>query len=426
MGKKMTLSGKKHTKSFIVALCAFVYFVSYFSRKDFAAVLVAMTKEGSGVITETVGGAIGTGLFICYGIGQLVSGFLGDRIKPSHLMLSGLSATALCNLLMPLTSNGYLMIAIWAVNGFAQAMLWPPIVRILADNLDHERFVMANLVVTTAAHISTVILYIYTPLVCLKFYDYKAVFFTAAILAAVAAAVLIISLIIIIPKDAIKKPIKKIPTLEKDQSASYGALVRRAGIIPIFVCIVMMGILRDGIETWLPTLYSAAFNRNADESILLSVALPIFSIISIVLIKLLYKTRSFKNEARGTMILFAAVIAVTVPIFLLITSSTLLPRLLCLILACLVCACMHGVNFLLISCLPGRFSRYGRAATTSGFCNAFTYVGAAISSYGFAVISKYFGWRMTTLSWMGVGAVGIIFALIAYNAYTKFIEENEQ
>ena len=420
----MTISEKKHSKTFIVALCAFVYFVSYFSRKDFAAVLVAMTKDGAGVISDTVAGAIGTGRFVCYGIGQLVSGFLGDRIKPSHLMLAGLSTTALCNLLMPLTDNGYLMIFIWAVNGFAQAMLWPPIVRILSDNLDHERFVMANLVVTTAAHISTIILYIYTPLVCLKFYDYRAVFFTAAILATIAAAALVLSLIFIIPKDAIRKPKKKAPALQSGQSTSYGALVCRAGIIPIFVCIIMMGILRDGIETWLPTLYSAAFNRDASESILLSVALPIFSIVSIVLIKLLYKTRSFKNEARGTMILFAAVIAVTVPIFFLITAKSLLPRLLCLILACLVCACMHGVNFLLISCLPGRFSRYGRAATTSGFCNAFTYVGAAVSSYGFAVISKHFGWRMTTLSWIGVGAVGIIFALIAYRAYTKFIEEN--
>lgn len=421
----MTLSERKHTKSFIIALCSFVYFVSYFSRKDFAAVLVDMTKPGSGVISSTIGGAIGTGLFICYGIGQLVSGFLGDKIKPSYLLLSGLSVTALCNLLMPLTSNGYLMIFIWAVNGFAQAMLWPPIVRILSDNLDHERFVMANLVVTTAAHISTIILYIYTPLVCLKYYDYKAVFFTAAILSTVAAAALVLSLIFIIPKDAIRKPEKKVPTLTPGQSTSYGALLSRAGIVPIFVCIIMMGILRDGIETWLPTLYSAAFNRDASESILLSVALPIFSIISIVSIKLLYKTRSFKNEARGTMILFAAVIAITVPIFILIKSNGILPRLLCLILACLVCACMHGVNFLLISCLPGRFSRYGRAATTSGFCNAFTYVGAAISSYGFAVISKHFGWRMTTLSWMGVGAVGVIFALISYKAYTKFIEENE-
>jgi hypothetical protein len=43
----------------------------------------------------------------------------------------------------------------------------------------------------------------------------------------------------------------------------------------------MMGILRDGIESWLPTLYSEAFNRDASESILVSVALPIFSIISI-------------------------------------------------------------------------------------------------------------------------------------------------
>ncbi len=102
-------------------------------------------------------------LFVFYGIGQLVSGYLGDKIKPSYIIIFGLVLTAVCNLLMPLVPISTLMIPLWGLNGFAQAMLWPPIVKILSCYLSHEQFVSANLVVTSAAHISTIVLYLYVP-----------------------------------------------------------------------------------------------------------------------------------------------------------------------------------------------------------------------------------------------------------------------
>ena len=415
------MSLKKNSKSFIVILCSAVYFVSYFSRKDFAATMAAMLDAS--VIDKVTGGFIGMGLFIAYGVGQLISGYLGDKVKPSTLLLFGLGTTALCNLAMPLVSSGALMIPVWALNGLAQAMLWPPIVRILSDNLDYESFVRANLAVTTSAHVATILLYIYVPF-CLRFMSWEAVFFTATILAGVAMVLLALSLILILPKDTIKKPERRVKADSGD--VNYGRLLLRAGIIPIFLAIIMMGFLRDGIESWLPTLYSEAFNRAADESILVSVSLPIFSIISITAITALHKTRTFKNEACGSLILFGCVIVAALPIVILISYNGAVARLVCLILSCLVCAFMHGVNFLLISCLPGRFSAYGKAATTSGFCNAFTYVGAAISSYGMAIISELMGWRTTIITWMIVGALGVILALTALRPYTKFISEDKK
>ena len=84
---------------------------------------------------------------------------------------------------------------------------------------------------------------------------------------------------------------------------------------------------------------------------------------------------------------------------------------------------MHACNFLFISCLPSRFAKHGKAATTSGFCNAFVYVGAAVSMYGMAIVSEKFGWRATILSWLIVAALGALFAALSYRAYTKFINK---
>lgn len=422
----MNNTKKGYSKFGIIALCSFIYFVSYFSRKDFAAVMAGMITEN--VIDKTLGGFIGMGLFICYGAGQLISGYLGDKISPNKLILFGLGTTMACNLAMPLITIPSLMIPVWALNGLAQAMLWPPIVRILSDNLKSEDFVTSNLVVTTAAHIATILLYLYVP-VCLEFMSWKAVFFTATVMALLAIVIIIVCLGIVLPKNPTKAESETVEKIDTDTAEasekseiSYLSLILKGGIIPLFGAIVMMGFLRDGIESWLPTLYSEVFNRDASESILISVLLPIFSILSLVVIKVLHKNKLFNNEAMGTIILFATSMLACIPIYFLLDAKLPVLRVICLVLAAFVCSCSHAINFMLISCLPGRFSVYHKAATTSGFCNAFTYVGAAISMYGFAAISKAFGWNATVISWIIISGIGLLLTLASVVKYTKFIK----
>lgn len=410
---------KKYSGSAIILLCSLVYFVSYFARKDFAAVMVSMIDNE--IIDKAMGGFIGMGLFIAYGVGQLVSGYLGDRIKPKALIIFGLATTALCNFLMPLMPSAALMIPVWTLNGFAQAMLWPPIVRILADTLDRERFVIANLIVTAAAHVSTILLYIYVP-IALTFMTWQTVFYTATAVTLVIMIIFIVAMATVVLGTSGSKKAEA-AAQKSDTGEGFIALFVKAGIIPIFCAIVMMGFLRDGIESWLPTLYSEAFNRDPKESILVSAIVPVFSIISITLITAAHKTKLFANEARGAAILFAFSILLCTPLAILINFEASALRLLCLVLATLVCSSMHAVNFLYISCLPGHFAKYGRAATASGFCNACTYVGAAISMYGIAAVADSMGWSVTVVTWIFIGAIGAVCSLLALRRYSRFTKE---
>jgi OPA family glycerol-3-phosphate transporter-like MFS transporter len=209
----------------------------------------------------------------------------------------------------------------------------------------------------------------------------------------------------------------------KKANVSFVAMVRESGLVPIFCSIVMMGFLRDGIESWLPTLYSEAFNRDASESVLFSAILPVFSILSILVITALHKKPLFNNEACGSALTFLVAIVSAIPLFFLIEFEHPVLRIVCLVLAALVTACMHACNFLLISCLPGRFARIGRVATASGFCNAFTYIGAAISMYGIALVAENLGWQFTVLSWIGIALFGAFFSFLAMRRYTRFINE---
>lgn len=409
---------KKYSNKSIVALCTIAYFASYFSRKTFSVVMVNMLSAGD--IERDVAGMVGTALFIFYGAGQLVSGYLGDRISPKYLMFSGLMVSALCNLLLPVAPNQYLMIPIWAVNGFAQALLWPPIVRILAESLSHEKYVTANFIVTCGAHVSTIVLYIYAP-ICISFMSYKAVFFTSTVFSLVVGVFFLVAMSLVLGK---KESVPAAP-VDKDAVKSDKSVWQtfvQTGVLPIFVCIIAMGFMRDGIESWLPTLYSEAFGRNSEESILVSVALPVFSIISVFLVRLIHKKPLFNNEASGSAIIFAISAVLCIPFACLIEVHCTAARVICLFLAAIISACMHSVNFLLISCLPGRFAGTGKTSTVGGCCNACTYIGVAVSMYGIALVSEKFGWSMTIISWIAVLALGVAFALIAFKKYTNFLK----
>ena len=404
-----------------------VYFVSYFSRKDFAAVMAAMISEGA--IQRANAGLVGTMLFAFYGVGQLVSGYLGDKIKPKHLIIIGLSATAICNAAMPYLPDAG-MIVVWGINGLAQAMLWPPIVKILSTYLDHKTYVTAHLIVTSAAHCATVLLYAYVPM-CLTVMSWQAVFTTASILAVCSIIVFAVAMSIVLPKEAKVEKTDTRTTVSADtengnNDVKIFDVLRRSGIFTVFVCIVVVGFLRDGIESWLPTLYSEAFSKDVSSSTLVSIILPIFSILSISIVTVLYRKHVLSNEVSGSAVLFGVSLVLAVPLVFLLNNDDAFSRIAALFITAFICAAMHGVNFLLISCLPGRFARVGRSATVSGVCNSCVYVGAAISTYGIALISARMGWSGTAATWCGILAVGILFALLSYKRYTAMLNETKE
>ena len=421
---KEPVAGSGSRKGMLIAVCSVVYFISYLSRKNFAVVMAAMISGQ--VIDKLVGGFIGMGMFVFYGIGQIVSGYLGDKIKPRSIMATGIALAMITNILMPLTAgvSQWLLIPVWSVNGFAQALLWPPIVKLLADNLDSETYVSANLIVTSAAHVATVLLYLLVP-VCLQFFSWQTVFYIASAGALLALPVLIIGLNIAMPKSAVRpQPCIALP--EKQGEAQLGSeesflsVFRRSGLLTILISIILMGYLRDGIESWLPTLYSEVFGKDPSESILVSVVVPIGSILAITLIRIAHKTPVFENETRATAILFLSATALCIPLYFVMGSESIVLRVLCLALVMIICALMHAINFMLISCVPGYFAKCGRASTAGGVCNACTYVGAAVSMYGIAGISEKFGWDVTVITWIVIAAMGVVFSLLSYRKFTSF------
>ena len=98
-------------------ICAAAYFVSYLTRSNFAAVTVEIIAE-TGWEKSAIS-AVTTALFISYGIGQVISGWLGDHTRPEMLMAGGLIASAVMNLTIPFCTSISQMTVVWAVMSVA-------------------------------------------------------------------------------------------------------------------------------------------------------------------------------------------------------------------------------------------------------------------------------------------------------------------
>ena len=95
MRKRYTNLENSKVSMFLFVLCWAVYFGMYFSREGYAAALAGIIESGD--MLKDQASVIGTVYFFSYGIGQLCSGFLADRISPFKMIGTGVLVSSAAN-----------------------------------------------------------------------------------------------------------------------------------------------------------------------------------------------------------------------------------------------------------------------------------------------------------------------------------------
>ncbi len=386
----------------LTLLCAAVYFCSYLTRLDYGAVMVEMVRaEGFSRVDAS---AALTGLFITYGFGQLISGYLGDRVKPQLLIFFGLIACGLMNLLIPFCSSPAWMTVVWSVNGLAQAMMWPPLVRIMSQHMTESEYKVATVHVSWGSSLGTIVIYLMIPLL-LKVSSWRGVFYCAAAVGMGMAAFWMARY---------GRVERTLPLQEQaapadepgDAGKSGGGLRALMPLLAIMMgVIICQGTLRDGITTWMPTYLADTYHMESGKSILTGVLLPLFGMVCYQIV-LWMNRKLVKNELQCAAIIFGVGLVSLLALRLLHAHSFALSV---LILAFAV-ASMHGVNLIMTCMTPKYLAGSGKISMISGLLNACTYIGSALSMYGVALIADRFGWTVTESLWCAVALLGTLCA----------------
>ena len=174
MNEKLT--SRQSVRS-LTMLLTDVYFVSYLTRVNSGAVVSEIVAvEG---IRKSAASLALTGSAVTYGAGQLVSGCLGDRIEPRRMVCCGLCITILANLSIPMCHTVAPMAAVWTVNGFAQSLLWPPLVRLMTAFLSEEDYRRTCVQVSGGSAAGTAAVYLAAPLL-IRLSGWRSVFIVSA------------------------------------------------------------------------------------------------------------------------------------------------------------------------------------------------------------------------------------------------------
>ena len=254
------VSNKKNVNA-IIFLFAATYMVSYITRTNYGAVVSEM-QAATGFAKSLLSISL-TASFITYGAGQIVSGAFGDKVSPKKLVLWGLLATVIMNFLIPLCNHPYQMIAVWALNGFAQSFMWPPMVKILTGVLSEQEYKNAITKVSWGSSLGTIVVYLVSPLL-ISAMGWKSVFLFSAGL----------GVVMLFAWNRYAYDVKaepKAPKMEKGKGQSL--------FTPLFLCvmvvIMLQGMLRDGVTTWMPSYIAETYNLSNKVSILTGGILPV-------------------------------------------------------------------------------------------------------------------------------------------------------
>ncbi|MEG0753689.1 MAG: MFS transporter [Angelakisella sp.] len=399
-------------------LCWIMYAVSYLGRYNYSGVMNEMISGG--LLTTTAAGTVATAYFALYGVGQLVHGAAGQRLSPFWMMLTGTSAAGCANLMMPLCGDWRLAALCWGANGFAQAMVWPATIRIIADILPEAQKEKACVHICSSVTAGTLGAYAFT-VVCLRRLNWQAAFTLAGVFMLAAGAVWLrlaypIGRTLACP---IAKPKTSVADGDGVGLKTRLAPLAASGAAVLLLPILTHGMLRDGITTWLPVCLTSQFGVATDRAVVVTMLLPIINLSGAYLADWL--NRRLKNEAYTAGVLFCCAVAAVLGLLWLPHSGVLGT----VLLFSAVTTAMCGINTMLVTLLPVKLGQNGDSTLYSGIFNSAAYLGGAFSSLAVAAVLAFGSWNEVNLLWCAVGSISAVLCFICVKPLAQFIGKGQ-
>ena len=419
---KFVISNRAKKITWVLAL---IYFASYLLRKNFSVMLAAIVESGFDTVAL---GIVGSAMTVSYGVGQIINGVLSDKIKPEAMLTVGLVFSSVCNFAMYFCTTIPLMAVIWFFNGFAQSMLWPPIVRLMATYMNDIEYGYAAVRISCASSLATILLYILAP-AFLAFLDWRGVIVCIGFVGLVITVLWVIFGTRIFKTDTIESDgfmnEKKLLTSDESKEKPLSLTVYLM-TLPILIAIILQGALRDGVGDWMPTFMADAFKLDVGSAIATGVIPCAFSIVSFYLFDIFYR-KFFRSEISCAGVIFASAAVVSAILLLinLLVPTGWIAVVISVILIAAIVVSIHGVNLMRVVMLPKQFAKSGRVSAFSGLLNSATYVGAAIALPVFPAIRNNFGWNATIGAWGIISIVGAVVCLASMILWKKSADKGE-
>ena len=420
------------TSRYLFAICFLVYCTSYIARGSFSFVRSTMIEGGA--IGEGIAGAISAAYFIFYALGQLINGFLGDKLPPFWMVTVGLCVVILSNIMMSVAQPSLAYVLWWGINGYGNSMLWSPIYFLLSNVINQKVRAFA----LTAISISSPLGKITSALVAgaaLVGGRWQSVFFVVTLILA-AVLLLWVTGYIVLNKSIIA------PKAENNTSSSdvikdkkSGGLLKiliASGVIIMLPSMFVHGLFYNGVVELMPTILHEQYSMSASMSAILEIIIPVLSIAGVFVANFVYYKIFKTNDMRSAAFLMGMSLA---PIGIMLLLAFFRPEryllgqypdaIIFVTTYALAYLFQFAFNHIVIVLLPVRLARFSCSSTVSGIANAINYAGSAISTYGMSYALLKLPLWQTVVVWGAVLVVAATLVSLAQRRWGRFLKETK-
>ena len=423
----MKKSVKKSNKVFILMLlCWLVYSCSYIGKVNYTANINSIMSFYN--VDKDAAGLVGTFFFFSYAVGQILNGVFCKKFNLKWMIFLSLIVSGVVNLIVALSINFSLIKYLWLINGFALSILWPSLIRLLAETLPKKDMPKASLVMGTTVATGTLLIYGLSALFT-HFNMFKLAFYAAGIILPI-VAIIWISLISKLTNEIKKEQSEDLETEKKkddnlsrtDNSLGKSVIILSICVMAIFA--VSTNLIKDGLTTWVPTILKDTYDLPDSLSIILTLSLPMVAVFANSFAVNLHKKLS--DFVLQCVMMFAISAFIIVGVIL---GLSLNQFVITIIGFAIVCFLISSCNSIITSIYPLFMKGKFNSGLIAGLLNGFCYLGSTISSYGLGAVAKEFGWN--AVFWILFGAcilvcvVGFIYSVIKKISVSKNIKHNE-
>ncbi len=407
----------------LVLLCWLAYTIVYIGKKTLSVNLADMIADG--VCNNATGGSIGTAFLACYAIGQWISGWMGEKVRPRYMICGGLFMAGCCNILMSFGNSFPYFALVWGLCGVFCSMLWAPIIRAVAlwttEEISHSAG--ASLTVTIPA--GTMLCYAFCAL-ALKIGNWRTAFLLCGLILCVSAFLLWFFFSALRDHTDVPTAGESAPHPTEGKATTPVSSVKLfcAGLVFTAICILFNGVIKDGLDLWIPTILNDRFISDSFMVSLICTILPVINIGGIYGAKYVYSR--YKLTELGVCAVLFSISALSLGSVLLLVrfaGSGLIVAIAATVLLALSGAAMLGANAMLLTFIPFHFGKIGRASAVTGMLNGFSYAAAALSGVVIGSLSKAAGWEAVFLACIGASLFGAFFAFLGKAPLGKKIRQ---
>lgn len=377
----------------IGSFCIATYLASYVTRNILSVSTPEMIKEA--FFTKEYTGLLSSICFIFYAVGQLINGFIGDRVHPKYMIIMGLGISSVSTFVIPVLDNRILHFTAFALIGFGLSMLRGPLMKVISENTaaTHARmictlFSMAGFAGPLIASILSI------------FFKWRAVF-TATGVISVIITVLAVAAMTTLEK---RGEIRFVPKYDKGIAGILNVFKLEDFIF--YMLISAIGeIAGSSITFWIPTYTTEhlGFSNDAASTIYSVVS---FSTLFTPFITLLIYEKLIRNGIKLALVMY-----VISAVFFIAVRFIAAPVLNVSMLIIAKMAAAAASSIVWSAYIPG-LARSGKVSSANGVIDAAGYAMASLANVLFSTFVGRLGWGGIVNMWYIIMLTGAAVSFI--------------